>query len=369
MRYNCLMTVAAYVSPNLFPAIIADTLVSFEHDRSLGSRILPSTFIGEVNKDRNKFAIMARKIYFFERMALGISGNVSQIKNFLSEARSVYKIVLENERPMRVISRIANEYKEISTIGVISLDWGNSVLTHGESFKLPNLGDCWVVGSGRDEFSLRLEAWDQQFSSLDCSSIADSLNGLSCSLTSFNAITEMRSDLGVRSWGGVYECGLFDFHSTRWRYGSSCLHITALAIEVAFDNFTIALSSRFICYEPGKTHGLVRSIESHTGSSVTWLLEDVTSPFGEGAVSDADDILRKWQPQMICITFLPPKGRTLKIPTMFVSVNRIKGFKFQCRDGFEMIIPDAEWDRICTEICDQWQVSYRPRFFERGSIW
>jgi hypothetical protein len=362
------MTVAAYVSPSLVPAVIADTLVSFDDFEKAEIRVLPSTFSGGLNAESQKFASLARKIYFKDRMALAVSGKVSQIKDFIDDARGLYSAALTNERPMSVISKIANEYKQIAAVGVLSLDRGNNVLLHGERFQFQNLGDCWVVGSGRDELSLRLASWDQQFGSLDFSSVQGNLNALTCSLTNFNAVTEMYNNSAFRSWGGVYECGIFDFQAGRWRYGTSCLHITALAIETAFDTFTIALASRLMCYEPGTTHGMVKSIDSRSGDSVTWLLDDITDPY-KGSGSDLDDIWRIWQPEMICITFLPPKGRTLKSPTMITHRTRVDGFKFECRDDFVMKIPDVEWDRLCTLVCDQWNVNYRPRYFEVGSIW
>lgn len=303
------MTVCLYISPKLdekppFWMVMADTIGTLKGMEG-GYSIIPTTVTAS-NLNHTSSVVMVRKSYIVSgRAAVAFAGNGDVIRDCLEEIKYQMPIWLNTDRPMQRLQDIVNEMKNIEIVGAtIDPDAGvlNYISPINRRENIESLGDCAIIGSGRDSVIKSLVGFDRDTKTMN--KVPSEQHALECwsMINSSNLASEINGH--TKDWGGYIEHLVPAGPS--WIRGPKTVNFFMFAEMLPDDKATVHLISRVIAYDPGGLDGRILSVsQGRDGDLIKeFILEDVLTAEKEPDQRSAKDFWSEWSPEMASVTVI-----------------------------------------------------------------
>jgi hypothetical protein len=318
------MTACAYLSPNNFPNLLADTLVSGATDANVS--LTPANWISLVSSEVGPNPpILSRKIYFFgKRTAIALSGGLKSIRTLLNKANALMQDFEREERPIRELGDQANEINEglrqnekVYFVGATVIQKNGGTLINKVTEPFPEskqwhrlAGDCAFIGSGRDELARIVKTHDDTYP-VETRILPQHTREYMRRLVGDANGEKIRADKNNdgrknEHWGGFLEHAYFDFKKGIWRMTPSWLSAVFFFHISKAGTVTVALH-QWIAYDSGEVHGklLVATYVKQVVRFFPWSIENLLAPQELRPQSDQLTGWNIWRPNSITFTFVP----------------------------------------------------------------
>ena len=346
-----------YVSPGNVPFLLADTLVSINgQPRSCSS--LPST-VNESSRSVDDEIPLARKLYILSNYtAIAVAGTEVSISDFLQTVKGLIGIFELDERPMRRVGDLANQYTNLEVIGAYVCrttdgGWSNNILSPRGTIEITNYNICAYAGSGGGEMSVMVEEYGSGLTGARIVNPYELMRGTVGALNNHKIKKEVFQLDNDSSWGGYIECLMFDVNEFCWRRTFRSMHFFATVSENDPRSLLMAFEQKYICYDPGDKHGRFMVLDLRgTTFRYEWVFYDLLNPSHTCMYSS--DFWRSWRPETATITAI--KHDTDAFVTKTLNLDEMSDVIFELDAGvIHAGLKDSFFRKFAAETLSFWR--------------
>lgn len=305
------MTVCAYISPNMNPAISTDIVVTSDLAPPAPR---PGETVNYIPSTQKIYRHVRKNFIMSPQTCISVAGEYSSIYRFLRECEDNLHIFEMHERPASLIGELASKIGGMNTISSYvnqNLDENHCFPTFTSiSSDVKEIGVNHIMGSGANRlkrfididygdsirsmhknhmnggiFDFRSLGYDEEYSEFlrQKESAVEITRGIFSAISSKFLFLDMFGLLSGSTYGGFTEFSYFDYRNRVWaRQPAQAFFFYEVNIDGKTAN--ISISDRFFLYDPGERHGLLLSFHKN-GVDVHKLIDVI---YSEDEIKDFD---------------------------------------------------------------------------------